>query len=157
MQKDLQKDKTQARQGMCGISASLSCALLGLIVFCASGKNGDSQRTSDGTFFEVISGAEKTESESMQGMFHNSFHQCGMDESCKFVAQNIKTSEFNRVFDENDLPKDCKNFIVWQKVAEKQIQGKGLGFQFEIKVTVNVCDTKFGFRPLKAELLTECR
>ena len=25
------------------------------------------------------------------------------------------------------------------------------------KVTVNVCDTKFGFRSLKAELLTESR
>ena len=27
----------------------------------------------------------------------------------------------------------------------------------ELKVTVNVCGTKFGFRSLKAELLTECR
>ena len=26
-----------------------------------------------------------------------------------------------------------------------------------LKVTVNVCDTKFGFCPLKVELLNECR
>ena len=30
-------------------------------------------------------------------------------------------------------------------------------FSTFFKVTVNVCGTKFGFRSLKAELLTECR
>ena len=128
---------------MCGIFALLSRALLGLIIFCASGKDGDAQRTFDGTFFEVISGADKTEGEPVQGMFHKSFHQCGMDERCKFVAKNIKTSDFNRVFDENDLPRDCKNFIVWQKVAEKKIRGKQLGYQFETKVTNLNCSHRF--------------
>ena len=32
-----------------------------------------------------------------------------------------------------------------------------LRFNTGIKVTVNVCDTKFGFCSLKAELLMECR
>ena len=34
---------------------------------------------------------------------------------------------------------------------------KGTLAIFAIKVTVNVCDTKFGFRSLTAELLTESR
>ena len=104
----------------------LSCALLGFISCSATWNSDDGQRKFDGTFFEVISGADKANVASMQGTFHESFHQCGMDESCKFVLKNIKISEFHRIFDESDLPKDRKNFIIWQKVAKKQIKGKTL-------------------------------
>eukprot|EP00112_Aurelia_sp_Birch-Aquarium-sp1_P004795 Seg1544.4 transcript_id=Seg1544.4/GoldUCD/mRNA.D3Y31 product=Fucolectin-5 protein_id=Seg1544.4/GoldUCD/D3Y31 len=104
---------------MHGILTLLSLALT---TYCTCWKSGDDDRRAYGTFFEVISGADKTEGASIQGMFHKSFHQCGMEESCKFVTKNIKTSEFNRIFDEKNLPNDRKNFIVWQKVAEMQIQ-----------------------------------
>ena len=39
----------------------------------------------------------------------------------------------------------------------RHIHDNAGSIELGLKVTVNVCDTKFGFRSLKAELLTESR
>ena len=48
-------------------------------------------------------------------LFVKSFHQCSMEDNCNFVAKNLKTNIFSKYVDEDHLPEERKNFIIFKK------------------------------------------
>lgn len=76
-----------------------------------------------GVFFEEDETfGSKERSSSMAPLFHKAFHQCGIDQSCKFVVQNKLTKIFIKVSKEEDLPLDKNNFRVWYKKKVKPLK-----------------------------------
>ena len=83
--------------------------------------------------FEEISDGEGKGDGSMHGIFNKIFHQCGLEEGCKFVTKSIKSSEYTKIFDEKEPLKDRENFKIWRKriIKEQPNEGERLFFYFE--------------------------
>ena len=111
---------------MCGIVPLLSYCLV------TFGLSWTSNAEARKAVFEDISYDQGKGDGSMHGIFHKIFYQCGLEEGCKFVAKSMKSSEYTTIFDEKDLPKDRKNFKIWQKrmIKEQSNEGEELFFSF---------------------------
>ena len=78
--------------------------------------------TSTGTFF----GEDETFGERKEGStFSKTFHECGIDDNCRYVMQNSKTRKFTKLLKKEDLPHAKKDFNVWYRkdVRSKLDQG----------------------------------
>eukprot|EP00112_Aurelia_sp_Birch-Aquarium-sp1_P020532 Seg5312.1 transcript_id=Seg5312.1/GoldUCD/mRNA.D3Y31 product=Ryncolin-2 protein_id=Seg5312.1/GoldUCD/D3Y31 len=65
-------------------------------------------------YFKALSGYGQ-DNNSENSPSSKAFHQCGMEESCKFVMENILIMTFTKAKNEVELPKKKENHVVWQK------------------------------------------
>ncbi|XP_065071303.1 fucolectin-1-like [Rhopilema esculentum] len=91
-----------------------------LNIFCfASIKSDENQSTSKSVFEEVHNPTQITTS-----MLHKTFHQCSLDNTCRYVVKDIKNHIFHRFRDEQEIPTKRSNFVIWsKKQARRGIQG----------------------------------
>ena len=78
--------------------------------------------TSAGTYFqedETFGGWK--EGSTLSNLFHKTFHQCGIDDNCRYLVQNRKTRKFTKISKKEDLPHAKKDFNVWYR---KDVRGK---------------------------------
>ncbi|XP_065071329.1 fucolectin-like [Rhopilema esculentum] len=91
-----------------------------LNIFCfASIKSDENQGTSKSVFKEVHNPTQITTS-----MLHKIFHQCSLDNTCRYVVKDIKNHIFHRFRDEQDIPTERSNVVIWsKKQARRGVQG----------------------------------
>ena len=72
------------------------------------------ESTTYSSYFKALSGygADYDQTDNSLSI---AFHRCGMEESCKFVVKNIMKNKFRMAKNEDELPKQKRNYIVWQK------------------------------------------
>ncbi|XP_065052715.1 fucolectin-1-like isoform X2 [Rhopilema esculentum] len=91
-----------------------------LSMFCFTPiKSNESQSTRKSVFEEVHNPTQIKTS-----MFHKTFHQCSMDNTCRYVVKDIKNNIFYKFGDEQDIPTERSNLIIWsKKQARRGVQG----------------------------------
>ena len=83
--------------------------------------------------FEEIFSPASAKDMKLMTMFHKSFHQCGINDGCEFIAKNLQTNEFKTISTEEDLPEDRENHRIWmkKKLQDNHIQQNEGENQFE--------------------------
>ncbi|XP_065052173.1 fucolectin-1-like [Rhopilema esculentum] len=92
--------------------------LLSMFYF-ASIKSDESQSTSKSVFEEIHNPTQIKTS-----MFHKTFHQCSMEKTCYYVAKDVKNHYFYKFKDEQDIPAERSNLIIWSKKRAENLAYK---------------------------------
>ena len=74
------------------------------------------KKASSRASFELFSGEQDG---TITSLFHKSFHQCSLDDDCNFVARNKETNSYKKFYDQINLPKDMKKYVIFKKKRGK--------------------------------------
>ncbi|XP_065061757.1 fucolectin-1-like [Rhopilema esculentum] len=86
-------------------------ATLLVSLFCfALIKSDESQSTRKSVFKEV-----HNPTQTITSMFHKTFYQCSLDDTCRYVVKDVETSKFYKFKDEQDIPTARFSLIIWSK------------------------------------------
>ena len=92
----------------------ISTLLVSLFCFALI-KSDESQSTRKSLFEEV-----HNPTQTITSMFHKTFHQCSLDATCRIVVKDVKNSKFYKFKDEQDIPTERSNLIIWSKNKGKK-------------------------------------
>ena len=93
---------------------TLLFALLSFHIYIFSGF------VSCGVYFEEITNdnayLKDEDSDENKMWIQKSFHQCGLQNECQFVAQNMKTKKFIKINQEEELLQSRTDHRIWKKL-----------------------------------------
>eukprot|EP00112_Aurelia_sp_Birch-Aquarium-sp1_P016560 Seg377.4 transcript_id=Seg377.4/GoldUCD/mRNA.D3Y31 product=Fucolectin-1 protein_id=Seg377.4/GoldUCD/D3Y31 len=74
------------------------------------------QSKQKGAYFEEHPGyGEDTKASITTSLFQKAFHQCSIEDRCRYVIKNLKTNEYSKALSEHELPENRGDHKVWYR------------------------------------------
>ena len=69
-----------------------------------------------GAYFEEHTEyGEHAKISSATSLFHKEFHQCSIEDSCRYVIKDLNTYKYRKALSEHELPKNRGDYKVWYR------------------------------------------